>query len=138
MKRLIVKATYGQDFTYRKLPKLFFKLISAELSKPINITILTYIRDNYNINKPQLMMLLKANLRVSGYADNVIIEFDNVKVGENENGPIYLQTIVDFINDGNLQIRGSNIINNIINYLEAHLDSLYKLSKVRGGSGIWQ
>jgi hypothetical protein len=136
MKRLIVKAKYGQDFTHVKLPKLFLKLITSELSKPINITVLTYIRDNYNINKPQLIALLKANLRVSGYADNIIIDFNNAKINEEEN--LYLETIIDFINDGNLQFRGSNIINNIINYLEANLDSLYRLSRVRGSSNIWQ
>lgn len=142
MKRLIVKAKYGQDFTHNKLPKLFLKLLSAELSNPINITMLTYIRDNYNINTFQLILLLQNNLRISGYVDNVIIDFNTVKIAEqiNEDGiliPVYLETLIHLIDYGNLEVKGTNIISNIINYLQSHIDSLYKLSRVRGGSAIW-
>lgn len=143
MKSLIIKAKYGQDFTHNKLPKLFLKLISAELIKPINTPIFTYIRDNYNINTNQIIALLRNNLRISGYADNIIINFQVFKIREdiNEDGTVntlYLETLIDFINYGNREVKGSNIINNITNYLEAHIDTLYKLSKVRGGSDIWQ
>lgn len=142
MKRLIMKAEYGREFTHNNMPRLFLKLINTELSNPLNITILTYIRDNYNINKFQLIALLQNNLRVSMYADNVIMDFNTVKVKEEilEDGSIniiYLETLLNLLDYGNLEVRGANIINNIINYLESHIDSLYKLSKIRRGSDLW-
>lgn len=142
MKRLIMKAEYGREFTHNKMPRLFLKLVNAELSNPLNITILTYIKDNYNINRFQLSNLLRDNLRASMYADNVIIDFNTVKIKEEilEDGSIniiYLETILKVLDYGNLEVRGANIINNIINYLESHIDSLYKLSKVRKGSDLW-
>lgn len=142
MKRLIMKAEYGREFTHNNMPRLFLKLINTELSNPLNITILTYIRDNYNINRLQLSNLLRDNLRVSGYRDNVIIYFSNAKIKEEilEDGSIkvtYLETVLNLLDYGNLEVRGANIINNIINYLESHIDSLYRLSRVRRRSNIW-
>ena len=139
MKRLVLKASYGQTFTHQKLPRLFLKLIRTELNKPTNITILTYIRDIYDINYIELNRLLAANLLISMYADNVIIRFNNIKIKETEDGePVFLETLINIINYGNREVRGLNIINDIINYLGSHIDTLYKLSKVRGGSDIWQ
>lgn len=142
MKRLIMKAEYGREFTHNKMPRLFLKLINTELSNPLNITILTYIKDNYNINRLQLSNLLRDNLRVSGYRDNVIIYFNNAKIKEEilEDSSIkvtYLETVLNLLDYGNLEVRGANIINNIINYLESHIDSLYGLSRMRRRSDIW-
>ena len=142
MKRLILKANYGEEFTHIKLPKLFLKLINAELSNPLNITIITYIRDNYNINRFQLIDLLRYNLRISRYADNVIIDFNMAIIKEEilEDGTIniiYLDTLLNLLDYGNLEVKGANILTNIINYLQSHVDGLYKLSKMRRGSDLW-
>lgn len=144
MKRLILKADYGQDFTHNRLPKLLLRLVVSELNKRSNIRVLTYIRDNYKLNKSEIIMLLRNNLRVSIYVDKVIICFNNVKIREelddmgNVINVLYLETIIDFINYGNRECRGTNAINNVISYLQNHIPTLYKLYVMRGSSTIWQ
>ena len=143
MKPLIIKAKYGDDFIYNKLPHLLLKLINSELNKPINRIILTAINDMYKINVLQFTLLLRNNLKVSFYGSNVIIRFNNTKIKEitDKNGKIItinVETLVDFINYGNLQHKGSNSINKIISYLQNNIDTLYKLYRRKGSSIIWQ
>lgn len=138
MKTLIIKAKYGQMFTHFKLPKLFLKLVVSELNKPENLRIISHIQDTYKIPKVQLIAALRNNVKISGYADNIIISFNNVKLINNDKEEVYLETIVNFINYGNREVRGNLAINKIISYLEDHIDTLYILSKVKGGSEIWQ
>lgn len=138
MRALIVKAKYGQMFTHFKLPKLFLKLVVSELNKPENLQVISHIRDTYKIPKVQLIAALRNNIKVSGYADNIIISFNNIKLINNDKEEVYLETLINFINYGNREVRGNLAINKIISYLEDHIDTLYKISKVRGGSEIWQ
>ena len=138
MRALIVKAKYGQMFTHFKLPKLFLKLVVSELNKPENLQVISHIRDTYKIPKMQLIAAFRNNIKVSGYADNIIISFNNIKLINNDKEEVYLETLINFINYGNREVRGNLAINKIISYLEDHIDTLYKISKVRGGSEIWQ
>lgn len=156
MRRFSINPKYNSFFVNNQLTKLFINSIKGELNKLVNVPALNYIEKNYKISKDQFIKILSDNIRVSKYSNNmIVISFNNLPLNisndreniiENEHDNIhvnktcrvYLHTLIDFINDGNLQIKGSNMFNNIIKYLQNNVGTLYKIAWIRRSSELWQ
>lgn len=153
MRRFSINPNYNAFFVNKQLTRLFINAVKGELNRLTNVPILRYIEKNYKISKERFIQLLEDNLVVSNYGNNLlVIDFNNLPIviksdnidenNQNLEIPsvkyINLYTLIDLVNNGNLQVRGSNMFNDIIKYLQNNVGALYKISWMRKGSKLWQ
>ena len=110
-KKIYVKTTKGNIFIKRFLPELFISRLYSKSNNRQYKRIFDYISTNYKISKKDIFESLKNNLIFSNYGANVIITSnDNIRL----NRDIRLSAILSLIDYGNLEIKGTNLINDVI------------------------
>ena len=110
-KKIYVKSSRGNKFIKRFLPELFISRLYSKSKNKQYKRIFDYISNNYKISKKDIFETLKNNLIFSNYGDNIVITSnDNVRL----NKDIRLSAILSLIDYGNLEVKGTNLINDII------------------------
>ena len=135
MKKIRLQNGFNYTFAHKKLPKVIIKLIVEDLKKPKNLPLLKYLKKEYRIKFSELINEISDNLKVLEDSVSVIVEIDSTAIIKHG---LKLVTALDFINNGNLELRGTNSINNVFNYVQTNINTLYKLYLVRKEGILWE
>lgn len=123
-KKIYVKSSRGNNFIRRFLPELFISRLYSKSKNKQYKRIFDYISNNYKISKKDIFETLKNNLIFSNYGANIVITSnDNIRL----NKDIRLSAILSLIDYGNLEVKGTNLINDIIDWLNNKIDHVYIL-----------
>ena len=121
-KKIYVKTAKGDDFIKKFLPEVFITKLYNKSSDKQYKNIFDYISDNYKLSKKDIFNSLKANLIFSKYGNDTIISSnDNVFV----NADNKLSSILALIDYGNLEVKGTNLINTTIDWINSKISYLY-------------
>ena len=131
----IVKNIYtwiaDKYFVKKFLPALFAKLLREKCS---NLNSIKYLEKEYKISRNELFNSLKNNLLVDQSQKILKLRVDNnILINKN----IKLETALRIIEYGNCTVKGSDVINKIIIFINNNIFNLYLISlKNRGEEKI--
>lgn len=129
MKTLSVNKVFGQTFGKEYVPKIYLRLILEELAKRKYVPILIKVREKFGITKNDLQQMIKIeNIIVSQLEDDYVIRFNDKLIKAN----LSIEQVLDYINDGDLTFRGSNLFNNIIKYVNNNIRTINRYYLMRG------
>lgn len=117
MRITLKKANSSDRFLFEELPKFYVKIIQSELQKKIFLQMQSYIETTYGINKRKLFALIGKNIQVENYSDYIIIGFNTVNNIQTKIGNISLNSLLQLINDGNFDVKGTNAITKSKTYI---------------------
>lgn len=129
MKTLSVSKVFGQAFGKEYVPKIYLRLILEELAKRKYVPILIKVKEKFGITKNDLQQMIKIeNIIVSQLEDDYVIRFNDKLIKDN----LSLEQVLDYINDGDLTFRGSNLFNNIIKYVNNNIRTINRYYLMKG------
>jgi len=129
MKTLSVSKIFGQKFGKEYVPKIYIRLILEELAKRKYVPILVKVKEKFGITKNDLQQMIKIeNIIVSQLGDAYVIRFNDRLIKDN----LSIEQVLDYINDGDLTFRGSNLFNNIIKYVNNNIRTINRYYLMRG------
>ena len=129
MKTLSVSKVFGQNFGKEYVPKIYLRLILEELTKRKYVPILIKVKEKFGITKNDLQQMIKIeNIIVSQLEDDYVIRFNDKLIKAN----LSIEQVLDYINDGDLTFRGSNLFNNIIKYVNNNIRTINRYYLMRG------
>lgn len=122
----IVKNIYtwisDKYFVKKFLPALFAKLLREKCS---NLNSIKYLEKEYKISRDELFSSLKNNLLVDQSQKILKLRVDNnILINKN----IKLETALRIIEYGNCTVKGSDVINKIIIFINNNIFNLYLIS----------
>ena len=122
----IVKNIYtwiaDKYFVKKFLPNLFTKLLREKCS---NLNSIKYLEKEYKISRNDLFSSLKNNLLVDQSQKILKLRGDNnILINKN----IKLETALRIIEYGNCTVKGSDVINKIIIFINNNIFNLYLIS----------
>ena len=122
----IVKNIYtwisDKYFVKKFLPDLFTKLLRVKCS---NLNSIKYLEKEYKISRDELFSSLKNNLLVDQSQKILKLRVDNnILINKN----IKLETALRIIEYGNCTVKGSDVINKIIIFINNNIFNLYLIS----------
>ena len=122
----IVKNIYtwiaDKYFVKKFLPALFAKLLREKCS---NLNSIKYLEKEYKISRDELFSSLKNNLLVDQNQKILKLRVDNNIL---INKSIKLETALRIIEYGNCTVKGSDVINKIIIFINNNIFNLYLIS----------
>ena len=134
-KLFIQNRYYDKNFVQVKIPRLLLKLIISEMHKSKYKYAFNLLYDIYGITSEELIRCISKNIVIREIEDATIIYInDTAKL----NNGTKLRSALAFLDSGNLETRGTNILSKVFTYISNNLNVLYKLSVVKGGSSLWQ
>jgi len=123
MKIVTVDRNFSENFGKKYIPKVYINLLIDELDKHKYMPVLSKVTENLNISKQDILNVIKLeNIIVSQVDANYIIRFNNVLIKSG----VFLEQLIDYINDGDLSFRGCNMFNNAVDYLNNHMRTIYR------------
>lgn len=129
MKLVRADKTMGESFGKNYLPKIYINILLEELKKPEYIQMFTIIKEKFNISKDDFKKYIKfENTIVSKINDQYIINFRDIIIKQS----VSLVQIINFINDGNLNVKGYNLFNNVASYINTNIENIYMYYLMRG------
>lgn len=109
-------------FVKKFLPALFAKLLREKCS---NLNSIKYLEKEYKISRDELFSSLKNNLLVDQSQKILKLRVDNnILINKN----IKLETALRIIEYGNCTVKGSDVINKIIIFINNNIFNLYLIS----------
>lgn len=130
MKTIIFTDAYGEDFGKNYIPKVYISLLLEELDNQKYIAILDYIKEHLAISKEEIENFITVeNISVSKFNNNYVVRF---KVMNKIKDNLSFNQLVSFINDGNLSMRGYNLFDKVVSYINNNIDMIYKYYLMRG------
>ena len=109
-------------FVKKFLPDLFTKLLGEKCS---NLNSVKYLEKEYKISRDELFSSLKNNLLVDQSQKILKLRVDNnILINKN----IKLETALRIIEYGNCTVKGSDVINKIIIFINNNIFNLYLIS----------
>lgn len=133
MKKLIIKNVYERNFLTDFLPNIVKKIFLGELNLSKYSLIFNYIEANYNIKKYKIIENIVDNIKIAKTPELVTIYIDN-----NIKNISYFDNLLNLIDYGNLDIRGTYALTKSFNYIRSNIDTIYKFFILRGKSNLWQ
>lgn len=130
MKTIIFTDAYGEDFGKNYIPKVYISLLLEELDNQKYVAILDYIKEHLAISKEEIENFITIeNISVSKFNNNYVVRF---KVMNKIKDNLSFNQLVNFINDGNLSMRGYNLFDKVVSYINNNIDMIYKYYLMRG------
>lgn len=109
-------------FVKKFLPDLFTKLLREKCN---NLNSIKYLEKEYKISRNDLFSSLRNNLLVDRGQKILKLRVDNnILINKN----IRLETALRIIEYGNCAVKGSNVINKIIVFINNNIFNLYLIS----------
>lgn len=133
MLKIYIENTFNPDFTKRCLCNYLSKLFNDEITDEIYKQHLNYLDKTYSIKLEDLQKAFKKAIHCVKTVDNFIIFCDTATLVKNQN----LNTLLDFINYGNLSYRGTNILSKLERAIKNNLITLYRYYLHWNGSKLW-
>ena len=116
-----------KDFTNIKLPQLYLSLIFKKIKDKKYSYMFDYIRENYEISNQQIVSYLKKNFIIAKYPTCYILRFnDNIYFKNKKDPNLKLITLINLINDGNLDVRGTNIFTDVSKYINSNIGNIFR------------
>ena len=126
MQRLILTSKYPESFAKKFLPKIIKGLMISELHKYKDAEIIKHICKSYKCSLSDIADCLR-DIKVDKYKTIYIIHYDTL---DKLNSNIKKSTILHNLNYGTLQVKGLQIIDNIIISIGNNLNYFYRLYNI--------
>ncbi len=129
MKTVAFNKNFGENFAKKYVPKIYIGLIRDELNKKKYTSLLTHIKEKFNITKTDIINVTKTeNIAVSQVENNYTICFKDILI----KSKMTFEQLIDYINDGDLSFKGYNMFNKITTYVNNHIRTIYHYYLIRG------
>lgn len=126
MKKLYIDDACSFLFVKNYVPKTIKKLLKSEIQKGLYKAQKDYLKETYNISLEKIIDVFIDNLDIEHIPGNYILYLnENRYINKNK-----IITLVELINYGNLKISGTQLFNNIIDYISNKLSSLYDIFNI--------
>lgn len=128
MKPIMISISFSEAFAKSFIPNLYVSLLKEELRKSNNNDMMQKAVAKFGITKKDIINLINIkNITISQVNDFYAVRFNNNRIGK-----IFLEPLLDFINDGDLSNKGSNIFHNTILYINNHIRTIYYYYLMKG------
>lgn len=123
MQRIIISKEYPEEFVRKYLPALFFNIAKRETLQYQQSRMNDYLNKTYKISIVDVIPYLK-KVRVDAYRDNYILYLDSEQLASED---AKIREILHVVNNGNIEVRGLNIIDKSLDYLIRNMARIYQL-----------
>ena len=129
MKTISINTSMGEYFGKKFIPKLYIRLLLAELHKGKYAALIPELKRQFDMNNVNFEEFINLeNITVSESNMQYHIGFINTSISEN----LRLFQMINFINDGNLSFKGYNIFNKITSYINNNIQNIYMFYLMQG------
>jgi len=129
MKTVIFSKKLGDVFGKKYMPKLYINLLVDEINNKKYVPLLLRLNETFNITKSDLVKAINIeNLIVSEFDGQYVLYFNDVKIKNS----ISLKQVIDYMNDGDLSLRGYNLFNEIVSYINNNIFMINQYYLMRG------
>lgn len=122
--------TRDEVFARVVIPKVFSSIIMSKAQKLSNSTLNNYLKEKYNVSLNYVASKIPSILSVSKIYNKFILSIDKNLATRELGG--FAGEILKIIDDGNLEVKGTNLFNDTLKYVERKQKVLLSLY-MKGG-----
>ena len=114
------------------IPQFIIKRVREKLNKNKYQAMQEYLQENYDVSIDDII----TQLAIKGFSYSKVKDLLIVRIDDNikeEKSQEKLSMFVRLINYGNLQIRGTHLIEDTINYIKSNILNIYRFYQMRKG-----